>query len=148
MSFHGFILFPDLYIDVTEQITTNNLFHKGSQCGDMYKWYRVKKLWWFIYVVINKPFLDWPGLFRRKSDSSEDRTKTIKAVALPPIKRRQGDNDEYINPFNYMPVSMGIEIGKNITVMYDDHDINNSVIIVDNVTGNRLKIILNEKTER
>jgi hypothetical protein len=114
----------------------------------MYKWYRVKKLWWFIYVVINKPFLDWPGLFRRKSDSSEDRTKTIKAVALPPIKRRQGDNDEYINPFNYMPVSMGIEIGKNITVMYDDHDINNSVIIVDNVTGNRLKIILNEKTER
>jgi hypothetical protein len=47
-----------------------------------------------------------------------------------------------------MPVSMGIEIGKNITVMYDDHDINNSVIIVDNVTGNRLKIILNEKTER
>lgn len=145
MTFHGFILFPNLHIDITETITVNNLFHKGDRCGDMYKWYRVKKLWAFIYVVINKPFLDWPGLFRQKNDYLRDNTKSIKAVALPPIKRRQNDNDEYINPFNYMPVSMGIEIGKNVTVMYDDHDINDSIIIVDNVTGQRLKIILNEK---
>ena len=45
-----------------------------------------------------------------------------------------------MNPLRYDMSSMASDIGHNVTILYMSHEHNNHIIIVDNVTGERLLI--------
>lgn len=51
------------------------------------------------------------------------------------------------NPFLSDPYNMGIKIGSNITIMFGkfENDIHEYIIIVNTLTGNRLRINFDEK---
>ena len=64
---------------------------------------------------------------------------------MDPLVRHPNDTREYMNPYDYDAVRMGSDIGKNVTVMYMSHDYNERIIIVNNKTGERLLIEMDEK---
>lgn len=68
----------------------------------------------------------------------------MRCEKMDSFKRKENDDSEFMNPFNYDLVRMGVEVGKNVTVMYSSHDYNKDIIIVNNKTGERLKIVLDE----
>lgn len=64
------------------------------------------------------------------------------------LRRHPHDDRPFMNPFNYDHARMGVEIGKNVTVMYHNHGINQEIVIVDNKTGDRIKVIINSTKEK
>lgn len=47
------------------------------------------------------------------------------------------------NPFHYDAIRMGQYVAKDICIMYMQHEENKSFVIVDMITGERAKIMLN-----
>jgi len=72
----------------------------------------------------------------------------FKIEQLSPFKRKPGNISKYINPFNHDHFRMGKEIGENIIVMYDSHNRNDHVVIVDRQTGARIKVWINSAVEK
>lgn len=44
------------------------------------------------------------------------------------------------NPYLHDSYHMGVSVGKNIEIMFEKHDHNNYIIIVEKTTGERLKV--------
>lgn len=68
----------------------------------------------------------------------------MRCEELKPFKRHEYDESEFLNPFHYDHELMGTDIGHNVTVMFRHHDINKFIIVVDNKTGKRMKVIIEE----
>lgn len=63
---------------------------------------------------------------------------------MKPMKRNQFDKSQYLNPFEYDHVRMGVPIGKNVTIMHmSPQDEVEYVVIVDNKTGARIQVMIN-----
>lgn len=69
----------------------------------------------------------------------------MKVEEMKPFKRLPRDKSKFLNPYTYDLDHEGQHIGRNITVLYPTGRIKKYIIIVDNETGERIKIWMNGK---
>jgi hypothetical protein len=69
----------------------------------------------------------------------------MRALKMDPLKRREGDTSKYMNPYKYDIERMGVDVGKNVTIMYMSHEHNERIVVVNNKTGERLIIEMDEE---